>query len=602
MANIVALLRQGLLGCSLLLALISPVHATPTDMRVLIDVSGSMRWNDPHNLRVPALRLLTEFLPTDSTAGVWLFAETTELLQPHGLVDTAWRETVAANLGRIHSRGLFTDIEEAILTATADWSTPTDGQTRHLLLLTDGLVDLAAGPEASAESRDRLLNEHILALQDADIQLHGIGLSDEIDTELMQQLSSRTGGWLEIAHDAATLQRIFMHMLEQTATPTTVPLQANRFEIDASIHEFTVVAFHQAEHPIALTTPEGSSIEQGDATDTVRWRSESGYDLITIEAPLPGTWEINAPEDPDNRVMVVTDLGLDMNPTPNALRSGATLSVEAWVTEQGERLQRLDFLGLISATVTLAAVDNHTTSPQASTLRLQPDTGHFTGHLTTTPLPLGIYQLDIQIDGGTFQRQLRRRVQLTGSPVIVTYTPVLPNANQPAARLLADLMIDPQLIHPSSLFGYLRLEGPEGDLTMAEIRTMRGSAQQIELPIDRPGHYQISAHLSARDQHGDHVIMDMETETFSFEFDLATADEPTVLKRLLGLDIGKGDLSWENLLLVIAIGNGLFITLLVLIWLLFRPRGVKATVKESSVKKSTVKKAGVKQSASRGRG
>ncbi|RLA17269.1 MAG: hypothetical protein DRQ56_09430, partial [Gammaproteobacteria bacterium] len=33
------------------------------DVRVLIDVSGSMKQNDPRNLRIPALKLLVNLLP-----------------------------------------------------------------------------------------------------------------------------------------------------------------------------------------------------------------------------------------------------------------------------------------------------------------------------------------------------------------------------------------------------------------------------------------------------------------------------------------------------------------------------------------------------------
>jgi hypothetical protein len=43
------------------------------DIRVLIDVYGSMKQNDPNNLRQPALRLLTGLLPTGSKAGIWTF-------------------------------------------------------------------------------------------------------------------------------------------------------------------------------------------------------------------------------------------------------------------------------------------------------------------------------------------------------------------------------------------------------------------------------------------------------------------------------------------------------------------------------------------------
>jgi len=59
-----------------LMALLSPAQATKNnDVRVLIDVSGSMKQNDPHKLRAPALRLLVGLLPEGSESGIWTFGQ-----------------------------------------------------------------------------------------------------------------------------------------------------------------------------------------------------------------------------------------------------------------------------------------------------------------------------------------------------------------------------------------------------------------------------------------------------------------------------------------------------------------------------------------------
>ena len=51
------------------------------EIRILIDTSGSMKDNDPENLRAAALRLMAKLLPKQSTAGVWMFdALSTEIV------------------------------------------------------------------------------------------------------------------------------------------------------------------------------------------------------------------------------------------------------------------------------------------------------------------------------------------------------------------------------------------------------------------------------------------------------------------------------------------------------------------------------------------
>ena len=56
---------------------------TPSsDVRVVIDVSGSMKKNDPKNLRAPALRMLVGLMPDDANSGVWTFAKMVNMLVP----------------------------------------------------------------------------------------------------------------------------------------------------------------------------------------------------------------------------------------------------------------------------------------------------------------------------------------------------------------------------------------------------------------------------------------------------------------------------------------------------------------------------------------
>ena len=91
------------------------------DVRILIDISGSMKHNDPHNLRAPALRLLTGLLPKGTRAGVWTYGQYVNMLVPLGDVDDAWKKQADQAAATINSFGLFTNIEDALQRATSDW-------------------------------------------------------------------------------------------------------------------------------------------------------------------------------------------------------------------------------------------------------------------------------------------------------------------------------------------------------------------------------------------------------------------------------------------------------------------------------------------------
>ena len=69
----------------------SAVELKP-DVRLLIDISGSMKDSDPLNLRAPAVELIVQMLPEGARAGIWIFGEGVSPLVDHGEVDKAWRD------------------------------------------------------------------------------------------------------------------------------------------------------------------------------------------------------------------------------------------------------------------------------------------------------------------------------------------------------------------------------------------------------------------------------------------------------------------------------------------------------------------------------
>ena len=75
------------------------------DVRVLIDISGSMKKSDPENLRIPATRLITGLMPEGSRCGVWTFGRYVNMLVPVRNIDGEWRELArekSSQIGRAH--------------------------------------------------------------------------------------------------------------------------------------------------------------------------------------------------------------------------------------------------------------------------------------------------------------------------------------------------------------------------------------------------------------------------------------------------------------------------------------------------------------------
>ena len=115
-----------------------------SDVRIVVDISGSMKDTDPTNLRQPAVRLLARLLPEGATAGVWTFGQYVNMLVPHREVNDQWRDMAIERSEQINSVALRTNLGKAIEVASDGYYTDGDLSRTHFILLTDGKVDISA--------------------------------------------------------------------------------------------------------------------------------------------------------------------------------------------------------------------------------------------------------------------------------------------------------------------------------------------------------------------------------------------------------------------------------------------------------------------------
>ena len=156
------------------------VSGNPTDVRVLVDVSGSMKKADPKAVRGPATALLATLLPDQSQGGIWLFGSDVRQLVPYGPVDARWDalgQPIEASIG---STDRFTHMESALRTGITAGGERTTGVC-HVILITDGIVDVQGGKDASSASRDRILKTVLPDANDRGCSIHTIALSNEAD-------------------------------------------------------------------------------------------------------------------------------------------------------------------------------------------------------------------------------------------------------------------------------------------------------------------------------------------------------------------------------------------------------------------------------------
>ena len=409
--------------------------AIDTEVLVFVDVSGSMKKNDPMNMRAPAIRMLAGMAPENARVGIYVFGTTVRELVAFERVQDRWKLSAESASRQYQSRDMYTNIEAALLQAQQTWQSSAEG-SRSIILLTDGIVDIDKNSIVSDASRERILENVLPELQEYQTTVHTIALSENADHELLEALAQRTEGVYQRVDSAEMLQRTFMGLFEQAAPQDTVPLEGNGFVVDSSISELTLLVFRKADaEPTRIQTPSELLYSAETKMDGMRWKQDTGYDLISIEQPEPGRWQILADEDPDNRAMIVTDLKLKTNELPALMLQGEAVNFEAWLEEAEQIITKTDFLNLVKASLSIEHPDTDNLQVDIPAANEQ---GMIQYEFDGSWVP-GSLDAVLRLDGETFVRERRFPITVLKSPIMVNWEQL------PADELT---QVDPNLACP----------------------------------------------------------------------------------------------------------------------------------------------------------
>jgi uncharacterized protein (TIGR03503 family) len=391
----------------------------PSDVRVLIDVSGSMKKTDPQNLRKPAVDLITRLLPDKSRAGIWTFGNDVNMLMPFKPVDAAWRKQAAPKANQINSIAMFTNIGKALDEVSFDKKSLSPDYKTHIVLLTDGVVDIGKDAVGNNKERQRIINDILPSLKAAGYIVHTIALSPDADMDLLKKLSVATDGVFTTAISADQLMGVFLKIFDQAVPAERVPLDSNGFLVDASIKEFTALIFRKpGEDRTIIAAPDGKEYSATDPNDNVNWYRTDKYDLITVDAPKPGQWKIKTDIAPQSRITVVSDLQLVVEPLKNNIHSNDSLAVTYSFQENGKTVINKDFLALIEANAIVAKDHTEENFDNSFTVTTPPEDGFFHQNVNNFA-SIGEYEIHIFVDGKTFKREYKHSVSVRDSLMVL---------------------------------------------------------------------------------------------------------------------------------------------------------------------------------------
>jgi uncharacterized protein (TIGR03503 family) len=484
------------------------------DVRVIVDISGSMKKNDPQNLRQPAVRLISNLLPENSKAGIWTFGKYTNMLVKHGQVDDKWKALATQLSNQINSAGSLTNIGDAVERASKSWSKPDPDAKRSIILLTDGMVDISKSAAENERERQRIIDVLLPKLKKQGVTVHTIALSDGADKELMAMLAGHTDGWFEAVADASELQKVFLKIFAQAAPRDSVPLTDNKFKVDSSIDEFTILVFKKSGSEKAkLVSPDQNILEEGGGNPNAVWFSDSGYELITVKNPQAGEWGILADVDPDNRVMVVSDLKLRTPDIPNTMLANEIVNYAAALLQEGKIIDKSSFLELVEFKLEVKSPDGIIDVVNLNDRGQEGDPVRFDGEYATkldVGKLAGTLEVKLIAESPTFERSRQYGIQVAGDPFDVET--VISQDESKSHQFV--LKVREDIVIPRSLFVTAKITMPSGETV--EQSVSEGTLKKRILNLDNMpsgGVYQVEFRSEGESQMNRKFFLDSKTYT-----------------------------------------------------------------------------------------
>lgn len=313
----------------------------PFAVMLLMDGSGSMKKTDPRNYRKPAARLFLSLLSDRDEAGIIRFGDTADVLMPLTANTGKHRDRFAAAVEEVSSTAFSTNITDALRKGL---DTLRHAETRHkvILLLSDGKLALGSAEQDAAALAG--LNSLLPALKQDGIRIYSIAFTDLADRELLERVARETDGFFQLAAADTDIHLIFASLFEKIKSPDTLPLEGNRFTVDADVRETILLLSKKPGTLMTLTDPSGRTYQADRPDRTMQWYVSPLFDMITMQSPAVGTWTVTLSSAEGNKVFIITNLALMSSFTTGFVSRGEEVSLDVWLEKQGVPLREQEVL------------------------------------------------------------------------------------------------------------------------------------------------------------------------------------------------------------------------------------------------------------------
>jgi hypothetical protein len=395
---------------------------------LIMDNSGSMKTNDPDDLRFTGLRLFSSLMDPGDSLSLIIFSTESEVMTD-GFVNInvpGEGATLLAGLDLPPANG-YTNVKSALEQAGELLGQLNQSAGKVVIvLLTDGKPEIKDGyPQYEQEALDlaRSLNIPIMA----------IALTPSAQTPFLERLANSTNGSVIPARNASDLLAAYLNVLGQIKDRTVIEgystSSAGTLDIQQSlapyINSATFVAAKSSATSVALLGPDGGEIAKDQSSDP-------RFSLFRLENPVGGTYAFRSWGKGEIKTWAIlrSRLRVEILSPAGVHPSGEAMRLEVNLLEETTAGKFTKIIGEAGFTAMVTSPDGEQSSldlffDNGANGDLVAGDGTYTRIFPDTQ-QTGTYQVLVQGWKGVVPAQVETRIQVSPFPRITVLSPLGP--------------------------------------------------------------------------------------------------------------------------------------------------------------------------------
>ena len=292
-----------------------------------------------------------------------------------------------------------------------------------------------------------------------------------------------------------------------------IPYFDNRFRIDALIDELTLLFYRKSgSKPVILIRPDGSKLRIDNVDkERIEWFDDATFDMIRIKNPMPGPWQAVGDIQPNSKIMVMSDVRLEVEPLPEIVLSGETIKVTGQLFNGEKAIDNPMFRDVIQLDIDFYSTNNSSfVNFGADAIKISSfrDDGHELDEHSGDNIFTGEFNLDFA--AGEWQPVYIIKLpmatrEVKQNPIVLHPTPVslsVDLANKEGEFHQVNFLIDGEFVDVDSLIFQGNIRYPDKQSKPFSIMEEKGDSRTIEVEYTEPGIYRVSVRAFGQTTNG----------------------------------------------------------------------------------------------------